>query len=381
MKKALALVLVLVMALALVACQPAAAPSAAPAPDATSAPADEPTPAPAAITKVGISMPTMNLERWPRDAAAMEKALKANNVEVDLQFAGDNDIPTQVSQIEAMINGGCGALVICPIDGSALIEVLKTAKEKNIVVVSYDRMIENTDAVSYYVSFANEKVGAMQGQYLVDKLDLENQAGPFNIELFAGDPGDANAPAFFTRGALPVLQPYIDSGKLVVKSGMADFDKCAIKGWSTEEAQKRMENLVASQGYGPKGTPLAAVLSSNDSMAQGIANALSAAGFKAGENFPIITGQDCDKPAVKNMILGLQAMSIFKDTRTLASKVVEMVNSIVKGEKVDVNDTKTYDNGMGVVPSYLCEPVFATIDNYKELLIDSGYYAEADLKI
>jgi putative multiple sugar transport system substrate-binding protein len=179
---------------------------------------------------------------------------------------------------------------------------------------------------------------------------------------------------------MSILEPYIKSGKLVVRSGQTTMAQCATPNWSTEEAQKRMENLITANGYGPKGTRLDAVYSSNDSVANGITNALVAAGYTKA-NFPIITGQDCDKPAVKNMLQGLQSMSIFKDTRTLASKVVEMVNAIIKGETVSVNDTKTYDNGVKVVPSFLCEPVFATVDNYKALLIDSGYYTEADLKI
>ena len=325
--------------------------------------------------KIGVSMPTQSLQRWNQDGANMKQQLEAAGYQVDLQYAGDNDIPTQVAQLENMIVTGCDVLVIASIDGSALTEVLKQAKDNDIEVIAYDRLIMNSDAVTYYATFDNFKVGTIQGEFIRDALKLDSTKGPYYIELFTGSPDDNNI-NFFFGGAMSILEPYIKSGKLVVPSGQTSKAQVATLNWSTEEAQKRMENLITANGYGPNGKRLDAVYSSNDSVANGITNALVAAGYTK-DNFPIITGQDCDKPAVKNMLQGLQAMSIFKDTRTLASKVVEMVNAIVKGEEVDVNDTTTYDNGTGVIPSYLCEPVFATVDNYKDLLIDSGYYSEA----
>ena len=380
MKKLFTTVLAIVMMLAMVACaaQPAVQEAPTPAaPAAAEAPAAAAAPAAAEAVKVGVSMPTQSLQRWNQDGSNMKLQLEAAGYEVDLQYAGDNDIPTQVSQIENMITGGCKVLVIAAIDGSALTEVLKEAKSNNIPVIAYDRLIMNSDAVSYYATFDNFKVGTIQGTYIKDKLDLDNAAGPFNIELFTGSPDDNNV-NFFFGGAMSILQPYIDSGKLVVKSGQTEKAQCATANWSTEESQKRMENLITSMGYGPEGTKLDAVLSSNDSVANGITNALVAAGYTA-ENFPILTGQDCDKPAMKNILAGTQSMSIFKDTRTLASQVVGMVNAILSGQEPEINDTETYDNGTGIIPSFLCDPVFADASNYKELLIESGYYTEADL--
>lgn len=327
--------------------------------------------------KIGVSMPTQSLQRWNQDGTNMKEQLEAAGYTVDLQYAGDNDIPTQVSQIENMISSGCDVLVIAAIDGSALSEALKGAKDNNIPVISYDRLIMNSDAVSYYATFDNYKVGTMQGEYIRDALDLDNAAGPFNIELVTGAPDDNNV-NFFFGGAMDVLQPYIDEGKLVVPSGQTEKAQCATANWSTEEAQKRFENIITSVGYGPNGVKLDAVLCSNDSTSYGVQNALLAAGYTA-ENMPVITGQDCDKPNVKNIIAGIQSMSIFKDTRDLADATVKMVDAIVKGTEPEINDTETYDNGTGIIPSYLCDPVFADKDNYKELLIDSGYYTEADL--
>ena len=333
----------------------------------------------AEAAKIGVSMPTQSLQRWNQDGTNMKAMLEAAGHTVDLQYAGYNDIPTQVNQINNMIAGGDEVIVIAAIDGSALTEVLKGAKEKNIPVISYDRLIMNSDAVSYYATFDNTKVGQMQGQYIVDALNLADESvkGPFNIELFTG-PTDDNNVNFFFPGAMSALQPYIDSGKLVVKSGQTTKEQVATLNWNLEEAQKRMENLISSNAYGPEDTPLHAVLTQNDALACGVVNALLATGYD-NTNMPVITGQDCDKPAVKNIVRGYQSMSVFKDTRTLAAQVVKMVDAITKGEKVEVNDTTTYNNGTGVIPSYLCEPVAATKENYKALLIDSGYYKADEL--
>jgi putative multiple sugar transport system substrate-binding protein len=334
--------------------------------------------------KVGVSMPTKSLQRWNQDGDNMKKELEAAGYEVDLQYAGDNEVPKQVQQLEDMISGGCKVLVIAAIEGDSLSTPLEQAKEAGVPVIAYDRLIMNSDAVSYYATFDNTLVGELQGQYIVDQLDLENQDGPFNIELFTGDPGDNNV-NFFFGGAMSKLQPYIDSGKLVVQSGETKQANAAIEGWSSEKSQARMENIISKVGYAPSGgVKLDAVLSSNDSVAQGITQALLNAGFSEGE-FPYLTGQDCDVTSVKNMIKGLQSMSVFKDTRTLASKVVTMVDAILQGSEPDINDTETYDNDpsddvKNIIPSFLCEPVFGDINNYKELLIDSGYYTEEELE-
>ena len=329
--------------------------------------------------KVGVAMPTKSLQRWNQDGSNMKKELEKAGYKVDLQYA-NNDIALQTQQIENMVTKGNQILVIASIDGSALKGVLDTAKKAGIKVIAYDRLIMNSDAVTYYATFDNYKVGTLQGDYLVDKLNLKNRskADPAYIEFFTGSPDDNNI-NFFFGGAMDVLKPYLDSGVLVCRSGQTSKAQCATLNWSPEKAQSRMEALIASQGYGPNGTKLDAVYSSNDSCANGITTALIGAGYTAA-NFPIITGQDCDKPSVKNMIAGTQAMSVFKDTRTLASQVVKMVDAIAKGSVPPVNDTQTYDNGTGVIPSFLCEPVFGDKDNYKKLLIDSGYYKEADLQ-
>ena len=387
MKKFLAIAMAAVMVLSLAACGGSAAPAAeeaAPAAEAAAEAAPAATEAAkeasaeevaevAAVTKVGVSMPTKDLQRWIQDGDNMKAQLEELGYEVDLQYAS-NDVQTQVSQIENMIASGCTVLVIAAIEGSSLGEALTMAKESGIPVIAYDRLLMNSDAVDYYATFDNYKVGQVQGQYVIDQLDLDNAEGPFVLEFTAGDPGDNNA-GFFFNGAMDLIKPYIESGKVVVTSGQTSFEEVATPTWGTDVAQKRAEDILAT--YYADGTELDAWVCSNDSTALGVTNAL-AANYTG--KYPIITGQDCDIENTKNMIAGKQSMSVFKDTRTLAAQVVKMVGQILTGSTVDVNDTETYDNGMGVVPSFLCEPVFADVNNYKELLIDSGYYTEDQLK-
>ncbi len=327
-----------------------------------------------AAVRVGISMPTQSLQRWNQDGANMKERFEAIGYEVDLQFA-NNNVALQVSQIENMILNGADVLVISAIDGASLGTVLEIAKDEGIPVIAYDRLIMETDAVSYYATFDNYMVGTIQGKYLVEALDLDNRTDPVNIEITAGAPDDNNA-RYFYQGAMDQLMPYIEAGKVVVPSGQIAFEQVATLEWSSERAQARMDNLIAANYAG--GLKLHAVLCSNDSTALGVTNSLIGAGFTK-EEFPLITGQDCDIANTKNIIAGYQAMSVFKDTRTLAEQVVKMVQAIVNGEEPEVNDTETYFNGVFVVPTYLCEPVFADINNYEELLIESGYYTREQL--
>ena len=322
--------------------------------------------------KVGVSMPTKDLQRWNQDGENMQKLLEEAGYEVDLQFAS-NDVQQQLNQVTNMINNGAQVVVIAAIEGSSLGSALDLAKEKGIPVIAYDRLLMESDAVSYYATFDNYMVGTKQGTYIKEALDLDNAAGPFALEITAGDPGDNNA-LYFYQGAMDVLQPYLDAGKLTVKSGQIEFDKVATPTWKTEVAQNRATTVLANYS---DGSNIDAWLCSNDSTALGVENALED-GYDG--EWPIITGQDCDISNVKNMIAGKQSMSVFKDTRTLAAQVVKMVGQILAGETVDVNDTETYNNGKITVPSFLCEPVFADVNNYAELLIESGYYTADQLQ-
>lgn len=367
MKKLVAVLLALVLVFSITACSKPATEAGSTTPS---------TEAGSGGKLIGVSMPTQSLQRWNQDGANMKKELEKKGYQVDLQFAEDQ-VETQISQLENMITKGCKVLVIASIDGEALSNVLQKAADAGIKVIAYDRLIRGSANVDYYATFDNFKVGEIQGKYIEEKLGLKDGKGPFNIELFGGSPDDNNA-YFFNDGAMSILKPYIDNGKLVVKSGQIDMKQIAILGWKSEGAQSRMDNLISA--HYTKDI-LHAVLSPNDSLAYGIISSLASVGYgTADKPFPFLTGQDCDVANVKAMIEGKQSMSVFKDTRALAAKVVEMVDAILQGSEPPINDTKTYDNGVKVVPSYLLEPLFADVNNYKTLLLDSGYYTEDQLK-
>lgn len=325
---------------------------------------------------IGIALPTKSGERWVADGKYMSKEFKAAGYKVDMQYAEDV-VENQVSQIENMITKGVEVLVVGAIDGEALSSVLEKAAAEDIKVIAYDRLIRKSANVDYYATFDNFKVGVLQGQYIENKLGLKDGKGPFNIELFAGSPDDNNA-TFFFNGAMSVLQPYIESGKLVVKSGQTKFEQVATLRWDGATAQARMDNLL-SANYTKANVDV--VLSPNDGLAHGIISSLKGVGYgTASKAYPIITGQDAEVQGIKSIIAGEQSMTIFKDTRDLAKKAVEMVTAILDGTEVEVNDTKTYDNGSKVVPSFLLTPTAVDKNNYKETVISSGYLTEDQLK-
>ncbi len=325
--------------------------------------------------RIGVAMPTQSSQRWIQDGANMKQKLESLGYTVDLQYAED-DVQAQVSQIENMITNGANCLVVAAIDSSALVNVLAQAKANNIPVIAYDRLLMDTDSVSYYATFDNKGVGTAIGQYVEKKLGLKEGKGPYNIEFFAGSPDDNNA-HFLNDGVFEVLKPYLDKGQLVCVSGQTDFDKICTLRWSQETAQKRMEDIIS--GYYSTGKKLDVVISPFDGISYGIAAALQGAGYQVGSNWPVITGQDAELMATKNILSGKQTMTVFKDPRIVADKCVSMVQAVLEGKQPEINDTKSYNNHKLVVPSYLCTPVPVDKDNVQSALVDSGYYKKADI--
>lgn len=324
---------------------------------------------------IGVAMPTKSSERWIADGNNIKEQLEAAGYDVDLQYAED-DIPTQVSQVENMITKGVDTLVIAAIDGTALGEVLSTAESQDIDIISYDRLIRDSDAVDYYTTFDNFQVGVLQAESLVAGLEERGEA-PYNVELFAGSPDDNNA-TFFWDGAMSVLQPMIDSGDMVVPSDQTDFDQAAILRWDPATAQKRMEDIL-TKTYSSE--TVEGVLSPYDGLSLGIIAALQGNGYGGGgKDLPVVTGQDAEVQSVKSILADEQYSTIFKDTRELAKVTVDMIVALGDGEEPEVNDTETYDNGVKVVPSYLLDPVAVPKDEVQPVLVDSGYYTEDELK-
>lgn len=325
---------------------------------------------------IGIAMPTQSSERWINDGANMKAQLESLGYEVVLQYAED-DVQMQVSQIENMVAQMVDCLVIAAVDSGALTAVEAQAKAAGIPIIAYDRLLMDTDAVSYYASFDNKGVGTAIANYIVDAKDLEaaREAGEsYTIEFFMGSPDDNNA-VLLHEGIMEVLQPYLDDGTLVCKTGRTSFDETCILRWSQETAQQWCENYL-SGFYADEDLDIAC--SAFDGFAYGIRSALEAAGYTEA-NWPLITGQDAELMAVKNIISGKQTMSIYKDTRLLAEKCVTMVNAVLTGSEPEINDTETYDNGVLVVPSYLCTPVAVDVNNYQEVIVDGGYYTAEQL--
>ena len=332
--------------------------------------------------KVGISMPTKSLERWNRDGSYLEEQFKKEGYDVEITYS-DNDTDQQVNDIQNMISDNVDILVVAAIDGDTLSTVLADAKDQNIPVVSYDRLIMNTDAISYYVSFDNYKVGQLQGQYIIDTLKLDGSKKKYNMEGTAGDPADNNA-TFFYNGAMDTLKKYIDDGTVKIVSKQQDFESVATPQWSTDEALNRMQNILSSY-YADGKNQLDIALCSNDSTALGVTQAIES--DYAGKNTPLITGQDGDVANLKNILDGKQAMTVYKAVANEAVVTLKLVKSVLDGNTPDESltkefdcecsyDTDSYDNGTGKIPSYLLTPEVITKDNYKEKLVDTGYYKE-----
>ncbi len=335
---------------------------------------------------IGVSMPTQTSERWIADGDNVQEQLEAEGYEVDLQYA-NNDIPTQSQQIDQMITEGADILIIAAIDGTALAGQLENAAANDIPVISYDRLIRDSENVDFYVTFDNFEVGVAQASALLRGLGLQNEdgspgtaTGPFNIELFAGSLDDNNA-FFFFDGAMSVLQPLIDDGTLVVKSGQTDIEQVAILRWEQETAQRRMEDLLTST-YND-GTRIDGVLSPYDGISRGIITALENAGYgptiDAPNPMPIVTGQDAEIASVKLIQDGVQSSTIFKDTRLLAEQAVIAAQAFAEGNEPEANDTETYDNGVKVVPSYLLPVVTVFEDDIQAELIDTEYWTAEEV--
>ncbi|MFI5801673.1 multiple monosaccharide ABC transporter substrate-binding protein [Streptomyces sp. NPDC051561] len=329
---------------------------------------------------IGLAMPTKSSERWIADGQNMAKQFQKAGYQTDLQY-GDDKVENQIAQIENMITKGRKLLVVAAIDGSALTEVLKRAHDAGIPVISYDRLILGTANVDYYASFDNERVGELEGQYIVDKLKLgepsEDSGEKHSIELFAGSPDDNNT-KYFWNGAMKVLGPYLATGQLNVRSKQTQLNQATTLRWDGGTAQKRMDDLI-SKNYGDQRVD--AVLSPYDGISIGIISALKSAGYgtKGGQPLPVVTGQDAELASVKSIIGGEQTMTVFKDTRKLAAQAVAMGDAVLNGKKPQVNNTTDYNNGKKTVPSFLLKPVSVDKSN-TQLLIDEGYFTAGQLK-
>jgi putative multiple sugar transport system substrate-binding protein len=326
---------------------------------------------------VGVAMPTKSSLRWISDGNELKAALEAKGYKVDLQYAED-DIPNQLAQIENMVTKDAKVLVIASIDGTTLSAALKNAAAKGAKVVAYDRLIRDSGDVDFYATFDNFKVGVLQAESILKGLGYPEKKGPWNIELFGGSPDDNNA-FFFYDGAMSVLQPLIDQKVLNVKSGQMGMKQVGTLRWDAAVAQARMDNILSAK-YSD-GSRVDAVLAPYDGLSRGIISSLRGVGYgSASQPWPIISGQDAEVPSIKAIIAGEQYSTVFKDTRELAKTTAQLVDDVISGKAPQINDTKTYNNGVKVIPSNLLVPVSVDKSNYQKVVVDSGYVKADQLK-
>lgn len=325
---------------------------------------------------IGLSMPTVALQRWVYDGLGLMRGCQSINFSPLLQFA-DNDPNIQITQIRDMIKKKPKVIAVAPIDGEKLGPVLQEAAQAGIKIISYDRLILKSPHVDYYTTFDNYQVGVMQGQDIENRLKLKEKNKKYTLEVFAGSPDDNNA-TFFYNGAMSILKPYIDSGVLVVESKQYAFAQVATPGWKSQLAGTRLENLLKTV-YAKK--RLDAILSPNDGISVELIRVLKKANLSKRQAFvpPVITGQDADLPGVRAIAKNELSSTVFKDTRELVKVTIKMIDAITNGRAPEINDTKTYNNGIKVVPSFLLKPFLVDASNYKSILIDSGYYKNSEI--
>ena len=324
-------------------------------------------------TKVGLCMPTKEQPIWIAQGERLTEAFEAAGYEVVIEYAEDV-VERQITQIENMLLKGCKYLVIAAVDGYAISDAVKKAKESGATVIASDRLIMNTMDVDYYMTFDLVRMGEIQGEYIENALGLKDGKGPFTLEIFSGSPDDPNSIPFY-EGAMNILKPYIDNGMLVVKSGQTTLDVTGTLKWDSATAQSRMDNILSSYYTDQK---LDAVLVAADCLALGVISSLNSLGYGSDEKpFPVITGQDCELTAIKYILEGKQSMTVFLDAQLLSEKMVALVSDLEAGKEI-TPDT-TYNNDAKEVPTLLYDPVLIDKDNYT-LLIDRGFYTADDLK-
>ena len=373
--------ILLIGAYALSACAPAAAPAAEePAAPAAEEPAAE---EPAAEEKlaVGIVLPTKDEPRWIQDETRFKDALGAAGYDVEILFSqGDSSL--QKPNVEALIANGVQDIIICPHDSAAAAAAAESARTAGVKVVSYDRLITDTDAVDYYVTFDSIAVGAAQAQYLVDKA-----TGTGNpLYLYAGAATDNNAFLFF-EGAWNVLQPKIADGTFVIKNSseaVALQDKPTLTreemgkiigqvttDWLFDVAKNKAESHLTVATAADKGDVF--ILAPNDGTSRAIADAFAA---DTDVTSYVISGQDAEQASVQYIIDGKQSMTVLKDVRTLVADAISAAIAYLEGSEPPV--TNTYNNGVIDVPAKPSAVVSVDKDNVVEAIFDSGYWDRAD---
>lgn len=311
---------------------------------------------------IGVALPQKTSENWVLAEELFNDGLTEAGFNPIVQF-GNSGVTEQQNQIDAMVEQNAEVIVVGAIDGSQLGTQLEAAKDNGAAVIAYDRLVLNTEAVDAYIAFDNFQVGVLQGEALMQGLAERKGDGPYNIELIAGSADDANSIPFF-EGGMSILQPAIDDGTLTVVSGQTTFEQAATDGWQAENAQTRMDTIMSGHYSGD--TELHGILSPNDTLARAALTSVD----QAGQETPVISGQDSEVESVKSIVAGEQYSTIYKDTRDLVAQTIESIEALAACGEIPINDTEQYDNGVKVVPAFLLEPKIVTQENAAEVYAD-----------
>jgi len=326
---------------------------------------------------VGIVLPTKDEPRWIQDETRFKEALQKEGYSVEILFS-QGDSAKEKQNVETLISKGIKVLIICPHDSTAAAASAEAARAAGVKVISYDRLITDTDAVDYYVTFDSVSVGKAQGQYLVD-----HATGTGNpLYLYAGAASDNNAFLFF-EGAWSVLQPKIVDGTFVIKNSseaVALQDKPTLTreemgriigqittNWDFNVAKNLAESNLTAATAADKGDVF--ILAPNDGTARAIADAFAA--DKDVTSY-VITGQDAEIASVQYIIDGKQSMTVLKDVRVLVADAIKAAVTFLEGGTPEA--TTTYNNGVIDVPAKPSEVISVDRTNLIEAIIDSGYY-------
>ena len=308
---------------------------------------------------IGVSLPDKTSENWVVAGKLFTDAITKAGYKADVQYApATGTAAEQANQISSMNTQGAKVLIIGAFDGKQLGEQVATAHANGAKVIAYDRIIQNSKNVDYYVAYDNEKVGELQGQALLDGMKARfPDAKTYNIELFSGAATDPNAAVFFD-GAMKILQPKIADGTVKVVSGQTAVGQTQTTGWLAANAQSRMDNLLTAN-Y--SNTVLNGVLSPNDTLGRAIITSIKSAG-KATPVMPVVTGQDSEAASIPLIMTGEQYSTINKDTAKLVAQAVAMIKELAAGKTASTNSPAT-NNGSVDVPTYYLAPVLVTKEN------------------
>ncbi|WP_411342409.1 sugar ABC transporter substrate-binding protein [Paenibacillus sp. WLX1005] len=330
---------------------------------------------------VGIVLPTKDEPRWVQDEQRFKEALSGTKYSTEILFSQGSSAKEK-ENVETLINKGIKVLIICPQDGAAAAAAVESAKKEGITVIAYDRLITDTDAVDYYVTFDSLAVGAAQAKYLVDHAKGTGEP----LYLYAGAASDNNAFLFF-QGAWEVLQPKIADGTFkIANSSQAEALKATKElsrdqlgsiigqvttNWDPNEAKNKAQTHLTAAAADMKGD--VAVLAPNDGTARSIADVF---GADTAIKSYVITGQDAEQASIQYIIDGKQSMTVFKDVRTLVKDAMGMAVEILDGKTPET--TGSYNNGSVDVKAKQTNVIVVDKDNVKKELIDSGYYKASD---